>query len=151
MMNGTPAVTERTLRCANGMLYLMMGLGAAACAAWAIGSGRVHELWHIVAAVAGVLVCVVWGWYYASLRWEVGPSGICRRVWWVRRSYAWQDLAEAQLSESEARGVGSCCITLCFSGGERVRLSSELLALDEVEALRDELSAAGVFCARCGE
>ena len=135
-------ITPRTLRCANGLLYFCMGVAVACCAAWGIGAGRITGGWQIAAMVVAAVVAVLWGGYYGALRWEVSDCGISRCLLGWRESYSWQQLEGATLSESSSNGVASCCITLSFPGVE-LRLSSDLLALDDVEGLRDDLRAAG--------
>lgn len=137
----------RTLRCANGLLYLCMGVAVACCAAWAIGSGRVAEAWQISAAVVASVVCMLWGGYYSALRWEISPEGICRRLLWWQESYSWNQLESAEIAESSSNGVASCCILLHFPG-VKLCISSELFSLDDVEKVRDELKNAGLLASK---
>lgn len=134
-------MTHRTLHCANGTLYLLMGLAVAACAAWAISAGRIAGAWQISATIAAATVAALWGAYYAILlRWEVSPTGIRSRI--PRRFYPWQHLQNAHLQQSDHHGIATCRLHLTFAEGE-LELSSELISLSELESLRDELIAAG--------
>lgn len=141
----TPAqLPPRTLRCANGALYLLMGLAVAGCAAWAIGSGRVAGAWHTCAALAGAALALLWGGSYTLLRWEIGPAGITHRSILRRRCYPWANLQNAQIQQSEQNGVATCCLQFNFSNGA-LELSSQLIALDELEQLSEDLAAAGLL------
>lgn len=136
-------MTPKTIHCANGALYMLMSIAAAACAAWAIASGRVSGVWHLAAALAGVGIAMLWGAYYALLRWEVNADGISRCLL-RRRFYPWQSLQHAQVQQSDAGGVATCCLVLRFAEGE-LELSSRLISIDALEELRDELAAAGLL------
>lgn len=139
-----PSLPHRTLRCANGRLYLLMALCTIGCAAWAFINGRLTGAWQVGAAAAAAIAALLWAGYYAALRWEITPEGICRHGLCPHREYRWQDLQEARLSETSDRGVDSCCLMLSFSNG-KMRLGSDLIHLDEVQALRDDLMAAGLL------
>ena len=133
----------RTLHCANGALYLIMSLAVAACAAWAIASGRICTAWQVGAVVLATLAALVWGGFYALLRWEVGPEGISRCLL-RRRFYPWHSLKAARTHRSDRNGVATCTLELCFAEGE-LELSSQLLPLEALEQLRDDLAAAGLM------
>lgn len=144
-------IEQHTLRCANGLLYLAMACVLAGCAVWAIASGRFDRDWQPAAAAAGSVVALVWAGYYATLRWRVDAEGASRSVFFHTRRHAWAELQSASLSEHEHNGVASCCISLRFSGGT-LELSSDLIARDDVETLRDDLRAAGMlFCEKMAE
>ena len=139
-----PPLPSRTLRCANGALYLLMALSVAGCVAWGILSGRLSGLWQIGSSIAAALLALLWGGRYAALRWETGAQGICHRLLCFRKNYHWESLRSASLQENDTRGVATCCITLTFTEGE-LRLSSDLISLDDLELLRDDLIAAGLL------
>ena len=139
-----PDLPTRTLRCANGALYIVMALGVVGACIWSIAAGRLVAGWQVGAAVAGALGACLWAGYYAALAWEISAAGVYRRFLWRRRLYTWQSLQHAELRESEDKGVAMCAIELDFAEG-KVTLSSELLPLDEIQALRDELVARGLL------
>lgn len=133
-------MSERTLRCANGSLYMLMGCCVAGCVVFAGCSGR-WAWWYVVAVGA---LGLAWGAYYGTLRWRVDSEGVETACLGRRRRYAWQQLAHAECASGDQAGVGYCRIVLKFREGE-VRLSSELIDLEEVEKLRDELISAGIL------
>lgn len=134
----------RTLRCANGALYLVMALALNACALWAALTGRLSGASWGIAALAG-LCSLLWALYYATLHWQLDAQGLTRRVYLLRKkTYPWQQLRSAKLHEEARMGVGVCRIYFEFAEGV-LCLSSELIPLDDMETLRDDLREIGIL------
>lgn len=134
-----PENYERTLRSANAALNVGMALAVVAAAVYVlwVRSGEVRE-WQVWLCGAGVFVALLWGGYYARYRVRVDARGVTVRA--VRsRFFSWQQLVSAQVEETDSRGIASCCITLTFSPGETVRISSEMVELEAVQQLAREL------------
>lgn len=139
-----PPLPSRTLRCANGALYMLMALATTAAAVYAALSGKLTGLPMLLSA-AGALIILLWAGYYATLSYRVGPEGISRSVFWRTRTRCWQDLLKAELYEHEAQGVATCRIRLSFASGVWC-ISSELFVPESVQELKSDLIAAGLLC-----
>lgn len=140
-----PEGYERTLHSANAGLNVFMALAvviAAAYAMWGRG-GDVRE-WQRWFCGAGALIAVLWGGYYARFRVRVDTAGISFRA--IRsRFFPWRQLVTAHVEEFDRQGVASCCIVLTFSPGGTVRISSDVLDLEDVRTLADELRSMPFF------
>ena len=144
MSSSVPSLPSRTLRCANGALYLLMALGVEAALVYAWCAGRLEGPLLLALGCCGGCVALIWALWYATLCFRVDASGVSRRVLWSVRSRRWADLKEAHASESEERGVVSCCIRLVFEEGVWC-IGSDLFSPDEVQGLREDLRAAGLL------
>lgn len=131
-------ITPRTLRCANGSLYLAMAICTIAAAAYAIACGRLHEPWHIAAAAGGGLLALLWGGYYAALRYKTDATGLTHTLLWSSRSYPWASLVSCTSQSTETRGVARCALNFIFTEGS-LCISSDLFPLEDVQDLRQEL------------
>ncbi len=142
MVGDTPDLPEgyeRTLRSANAGLNVFMALAVVIAAAYAMwGRGGDVQEWQKWLCGAGALIAVLWGGYYARFRVRVDAAGISFRA--VRsRFFPWQQLVAAHIEEYDRQGVASCCVVLTFSPGGTVRISSDVLDLEDVRTLADEL------------
>lgn len=144
-MNSIPAIYERTLRCANAALYVLMAVCVVTSAAWAWGAGRLHEPWQMLLAAGGSAVALLWALHYVFFRYTVGPDGITlRRMMHRTRTHAWSDLLAAEATHTDERGVVSCCITLKFAEGVW-RISSDHFSPDDVQDIAALLAEAGLL------
>lgn len=135
-------VTPRTLRCANGALYMLMALGVVAAAAYAVICGRVEGAVQLGLALGGCVLALLWGGYYAALRYRVSPEGVTRCLL-GQRVQPWAALRRGDIYRKDERGVAVCRITLEFEGCCWC-ISSELFDQDAVQELAAELTAAGL-------
>lgn len=137
-------LAPRTLRCANAALYLLMGLAAVGCAAWAIATGRATGAWQTTAAALAALTALLWGGSYTLLRWEIGPAGITAHHLLRRRHYPWHSLQNIHETRTDHNGVATYRLTLIFAQGT-LTLSSQLISPDDLEQLRESLTAAALL------
>lgn len=136
--------SPRTLHCANGMLYLLMALAVVGAAVWAIMVGRVQGSAQVTLIVGGCVLAMLWGGYYAALRYRVDERGIAKCLLWKKKFYSWETLRQASAQVQDERGIMICRIWLVFDGAE-LCVSSELLDQDAVLAFKDDLVAAGLL------
>lgn len=136
-------MTPRTLRCANAALYLVFLLVILGSAAYVVCTQKVDA-----AGLAGLaLLCaaaLLWGGSYILLRYDIDEAGITQRRMGRRRFMAWDNIRRAELRETQQQEVASCTITLWDDEGN-MRLSSDLLPLEEVQALAEELKQQGIL------
>ncbi len=136
-------MTERTLRCANGPLYMGFVLGIITAAVY-VCLTRLSGVWEILGVAGLTLVAALWGSFYYFLRFHINAEGVTRSLLGHHRSIRWADITTAELRHNQSPGTESCTVILS-SAQESIRLSSDLLPLDQVEALAKELRAAGIL------
>lgn len=134
--------TYRTLRCANAGLYAAATIMVVAAAIYVLCSKE--TLWQQMAAVLGAVATPVWAAHYILLRFTVDARGITRRSLLGSITLCWAELTDAQLKETQGQGTESC--TICLQAGEKsMRISSDLLPLEEVQELAKELRECGIL------
>ncbi len=153
MSEDPPSIPENyecTLRSANAALNMGMALAVVAAAVYALwGRGEEVREWQVWICGVGAIVAVLWGGYYARYLIRVDARGITVRA--VRsRFFPWQQLVSAQVEETDRQGIASCCITLTFSPGGTVHISSAMLELEAVQILARELQNGGLIGKKSG-
>lgn len=134
--------TFRVLRCANAQLYLgasIMMLGAAAYVLCCKDA-----LWQQIAAVLAAICTPAWAAHFIALRFTVTDQGITRRSLRGTTPLRWADLTAARVSKTSNQGSASCTIDL-QAGDVSMRISSDLLPLEDVEQLASELESCGLL------
>lgn len=132
----------RTLRCANAQLYLGASLLVIGAAAYVLCCK--DTLWQQVAAVLAAILTPLWAAHYIALRFTVTEESITRRSLCGSTTLHWAELTAAELIETSNQGTASC--TICLQSGEKkMRISSDLLPLEEVEELAKELQTCGIL------
>ena len=128
--------TFRIIRCANAQLYIGATLLVLGAAAYVLSCK--DTLWQQIAAVAAAIITPVWTAFYVSLKYTVDSTGITRRSLLGSTCLKWADLSSATLQETQNQGTASC--TLLLAAGETsMRVSSDLLPLEDVQELACEL------------
>ncbi len=136
-------MSYRCLRAANRGMYLGTTLLVLAACAYTLGFTE-RPAWQQCLAGLAALVTLVWGLYYALLRYEVSAQGVSHHSFGrIRCRILWEELAEATLDEQENMGMASCALTLRAQDGRSLCLSSELLAPEELQLLIAELREHG--------
>ncbi len=133
----------RSLRAANRGLYLgtaLLVLGACAYTWWR----GTAELWQLWAAGLASLATLLWGGYYAGLRYQVDSLGVSRHTFFTRRRILWAELTSADIEERDNQGLALCRIHL-NSASTHLTLASDVLALDEVQELAAEMREKGLL------
>lgn len=130
--------TFRVLRCANAQLYLAASILMLGAAAYVLCCK--DALWQQITAVLAAICTPVWAAHFIALRFTVTGQGITRRSLWGTTSLRWADLTAASVSSTSNQGTASCTINL-QAGPVSMRISSDLLPLEEVENLAKELEA----------
>lgn len=137
-------MSPRTLRAANAALYSAIALLVLGVAVY-VGCTR-EDLLQQALAVVGGLVTLLWAAHYLALRYTVDAAGIYeRRLFRKTRCLLWAEVVRVELRHQHMQEVES--ITLLLHGAERapMRLSSELISLEAMEALVGELRRAGIL------
>lgn len=134
--------TFRVLRCANAQLYLAASILMLGAAAYVLCCK--DALWQQITAVLAAICTPVWAAHFIALRFTVTGQGITRRSLWGTTSLRWADLTAASVSSTSNQGTASCTINL-QAGPVSMRISSDLLPLDEVEELARELETCGML------
>ena len=133
--------TYRTLRCANAQLYVGATILVLAAAIYVLCSK--DTLWQQITAVFATIITPVWTAHYALLRYTVTAEGITRRSLRGRTTLRWAELTSASIQETRNHATESCTITL-QAGSSSMRISSDLLPLEEVQQLAKELRESGL-------
>lgn len=136
-------MTPRTLRCANFHFYLGVIILVLAACVYALLRPE-QPLWQSAAAVAGMVVTLLWGGSYLLLRYTVDEAGVVHRTLFGSRSIRWADVTSAELEHKQTPGVESKTVILHTAETE-FRIGSDLLDPDAVDALAEELQAAGIL------
>lgn len=136
-------MTPRTLRCANFHFYLGVIILVLAACVYALLRPE-QPLWQSVAAVAGMVVTLLWGGSYLLLRYTVDEEGVTRRTLLGSRRIRWADVTSAELQLRQTPGVESKAVIL-HTPAAVFRLGSDLLDPDAVDALTEDLQAAGIL------
>ena len=134
--------TFRIIRCANAQLYIGATLLVLGAAAYVLCCK--DALWQQVAAIAAAVITPLWTAFYVCLKYTVDSTGITRLSLLGSTSLKWADLSSATLQESQNQGTASCTIQL-QAGETSLRISSDLLPLDEVQELAGELRESGLL------
>lgn len=134
--------TFRIIRCANAQLYIGATLLVLGAAAYVLCCK--DALWQQVAAIAAAVITPLWTAFYVGLKYTVDSTGITRRSLLGSTGLKWADLGSATLQESQNQGTASCTILL-QAGETSLRISSDLLPLDEVQELARELREIGLL------
>ncbi len=133
----------RSLRAANRGLYLGITLLVLSAVAYVLWQGERPE-WQQWLAAAAAVVTLLWGGYYALLRYQVDALGVSRYSFFLcRERILWEELAEATLDEQDSMGSARCTITLRAGDGHTLTLSSDLLSLDALETLATDMRQQG--------
>lgn len=136
-------MTKRTLRCANGPLYMGFVLGIMAAAVY-VSLTRLSGFWEICGVIILTLIAALWGCFYYFLRFHIDDVGVTRSLLYHRKSIRWADITAADFRHTQTPGTESCSITLTTATNS-ITLSSELLPLEQVEELAKELKDNGVL------
>ena len=136
-------MTPRTLRCANFHFYLGIIILVLAACVYALLRPQ-QALWQSVAAVAGMVVTLLWGGFYLLLRYTVDAEGVARRTLFGTRRIRWADVTSAELELKQTPGVESKAVIL-HTADTAFRLGSDLLDPDAVDALAEDLQAVGIL------
>ena len=134
--------TFRIIRCANAQLYIGATLLVLGAAAYVLCCK--DALWQQVAAIAAAIITPLWTAFYVGLKYPVDSTGITRRSLVGNTCLKWADVSSATLQESQNQGTASCTILL-QAGETSLRISSDLLPLDEVQELARELREIGLL------
>ncbi len=132
----------RTLRAANHGLYLSASMMLLLICAYTVWRGA--EPWQTRVAAAASLATLLWGGYYAGLRYQVDAEGVSRHTFFTHRRIAWADLSGAELEEHDSQSIAVCRIHLS-SPAVNITLSSDVLSLDEVQDLAAEMREKGIL------
>ncbi len=135
----------RTIRPANALMYassvLLIIAATIYCAIY-----KELPAWQLWGAVVLSAAATVWGLYYVTLCYHISAEAISRRVYFRRtHSLPIADITQATLDETDANGIASCQITLNTSAGTTLRLSSDVLNVDDVQELAEDLRALGLL------
>lgn len=135
-------INFRTMRCANAQLYTIAALFMVGAAVYVLCCK--DALWQQVTAVAAAVITPIWASHFALLRFTVDTTGITRRSLRGTTTLRWEQITGATLHETHSQGTESCSIIL-HAGEVQMRISSDLLPLEEVQELAAELRQNGML------
>ncbi len=138
-------MVPRTLRAANALLYassvLLVIAAILYCALY-----KDMPAWQLWGGVVLSLGAAVWGVYYVTLSYRITAEGVSTHAYLrCTRCLRWADTKCATLEESDANGVASCHIVLQPKEGKPLRISSDVLPLDDVQKLAADLRRIGLL------
>lgn len=133
----------RTLRCANGRLYLGFVLGIIAAAVY-VAVTRHFSIAELIGIAALCVVALIWGGYYVTLRYIIDAEGVTQRLFFRSHRLLWSELTAADVQEKHSPGVESCTLVLT-TAGSTLSLSSDILNPDEVHDLVEDMRTAGLL------
>ena len=126
----------RVLRCANAQLYIAATIMVLAAAFYVLCCK--DALWQQLTAAGAIIITPAWSVCYAALRITVDSTGVTRRAITGSTRINWNELTTATLHTTSTPGTESCSIELC-AGETRMRISSDLFPLEDVQELAREL------------
>ncbi len=130
------------LRTANRQLYAVMTLLVAGTSGYVLLARPEAPLYQFWTAVGAIVVALLWGGYFWRWRVVVDEDGIELRGMRSRR-WSWDAIAAIDCREAEVNGVARCVLIFGLKCGEEVKVSSQLVDLEEMRELRDALREAG--------
>lgn len=136
-------MTKRTLRCANGPLYMGFVLGIVAAAVY-VSLTRLSGIWEISGVIILTLIAALWGGFYFFLRFHIDEEGVTRTLLWRKQHIRWADVTAADFRHTQRPGTEACAITLTTET-DSLTLSSDLLPLEQMEEIVRELKEAGIL------
>lgn len=134
---------SRTLRAANALLYassvLLVIAAVIYCAVY-----KQMPAWQLWGGIGLSVGAAAWGLYYVTLCYRITAEGVSYHSYLrCRRSLLWSEVERVELEESDANGVACCRITLYPKEGAPLRISSDVLPLDDVQELVTDLRDIG--------
>ncbi|MBQ7022352.1 MAG: hypothetical protein IJN29_02150 [Akkermansia sp.] len=135
----------RTLRAANALLYgssvLLVIAAVLYCALY-----KDMPVWQLWGGVVLSLAAAVWGLYYVTLSYRITAEGVSTHAYLqCTRRLLWADTERITLEESDSNGIASCHIILHPKSGKPLRISSDVLPLDDVQELAADLRHIGLL------
>ncbi len=136
-------MTLHILRCHNRALYVGMSVLIFFACVYTMQREDVNEL-QFYGSIAAIAVTILWGGYYAFLRYEVDDTGVTRYLL-TKKHYPWSDIAKVEHVSRERNSQLSLSLvfTLRDAGAAPLRLSSELLKMSAMEELIIEMTEKG--------
>lgn len=133
---------SHTLHSGNRHLYLGMSILVIAASIYSL-SKEGSLFYEQGIAIAAIIITLIWGGYFYILRYRVDEEGVSKSIL-KSRKLSWEQISEIQLDEQESAGSISCTVTFHSADGSKpIKLSSELIHIEEMHMLIDELRAAG--------
>lgn len=131
-----------TLQSGNRHLYLGMSILVIAASIYSImKEGSLFYEQGI--AIAAIIITLIWGGYFYLLRYRVDDEGVSKSML-ISRQLSWDQISEIQLDEQEGAGSISCSLTFHSAAGLKpIKLSSELIHIEEMQTLVEDLRTAG--------
>lgn len=99
---------------------------------------------YLAGIIAAGCVSALWGLHYFILRYTVDELGITVRSIRGKKRLLWADVTGASLDKTDINGVASLHIILTHPAGQ-LRLSSDLLPMDDLELLSEKLKKIGLL------
>ncbi len=103
----------------------------------------VNEL-QFYGSIAAIIVTILWGGYYAFLRYEVDDTGVTRYLL-TKKHYPWSSITKVEhvVKERNSQISLSLVFTLSDAAAPPIRLTSELLKMSAMEELILEMTEKG--------
>ncbi len=139
----------RNYYCVNRLLYATSSLLVVAVCIYILHQhswAQILELsssnYQNLLALAAIVVTLIWGGYFLLLKYSLGEEGVSKRILKTQH-LSWEEIADIELDEMEQGGQAQKKLSFKSSDGRAIVISSELLALEQMEELIADLREAG--------
>lgn len=136
-------MTPQTIKAANSSLYMGCVLMVVGACVYTVLTRELSPL-YLTGIIAAGCVSALWGLHYFILRYTVDELGITVRSIRGKKCLLWADVTGASLDKTDSNGVASLHIILTHPAGQ-LRLSSDLLPMDDLELLSEKLKKIGLL------
>lgn len=133
----------RTLRAANCGLYIGCILFIIFAVVY-VALTKELAPWAFYVVIASGIVGTLWGVSYIMAFFRIDAKGITRCGITGSTRMLWAELTDVSYTETDERGIASCCLELSF-GVRKMLLSTELLNIDDIKDLVADLKACGLM------
>lgn len=139
----------RNYYCVNRLLYATSSMLVVAVCVYILHQHSWEQILELsrenyqnLLALVAIAVTLVWGGYFLLLKYSVGEEGVSKRI--LRTQHlSWEEIADIDLEEMDQGGQAQRKLSFKSSDGRVIVISSELLALEQMEELIADLREAG--------
>lgn len=139
----------RTYHCVNRLIYATSSLLVLTICIYKLHSQTWEQIvdlstanYQNLFAIVALLITLMWGGYFLLLSYRVDEMGVSKRIL-RNRSLSWEEIEAIELEEMDQGGQAQCKLNFKGRDGRSIVISSELLALEQMEDLVAELREAG--------
>ncbi len=140
---------SRHYHCVNRLLYATSSLLVVAVCIYILHQhswAQILELssanYQNLLALVAIVVTSLWGGYFLVLKYSLDEKGVSKRILKTQH-LSWDEITDIELEEMEQGGQAQRKLSFKSSDGRVIVISSELLALEQLEELIADLREAG--------